>query len=136
VYETPGGTQLVTALKALESITLDRDTAHEKERIATRYAELVYNGQWFSPLREGYDAFINAVTETVSGSVTLKLYKGNAMVVGRKSEQSLYSQDLASFNMAGYNASDSAGFIRLFGLQLRGRKRLAPIAVEELAHGD
>ena len=136
VYETPGGTQLVTALKALESITLDRDTAHEKERIATRYAELVYNGQWFSPLREGYDAFINAVTETVSGSVTLKLYKGNAMVVGRKSEQSLYSQDLASFNMTGYNASDSAGFIRLFGLQLRGRKRLAPIAVEELAHGD
>ena len=136
VYETPGGTQLVTALKALESITLDRDTAHEKERIATRYAELVYNGQWFSPLREGYDAFVNTVSETVSGSVTLKLYKGSAMVVGRKSGQSLYSQDLASFNMAGYNASDSAGFIRLFGLQLRGRKRLAPIAVEELAHGD
>ena len=136
VYETPGGTQLVTALKALESITLDRDTAHEKERIATRYAELVYNGQWFSPLREGYDAFVNAVTEPVSGSVTLKLFKGSVMVVGRKSAQSLYSQDLASFNMAGYNAADSAGFIRLFGLQLRGRKRLAPIAVEELAHGD
>ncbi len=136
VYETPGGTQLVTALKALESITLDRDTSHEKERIATRYAELVYNGQWFSPLREGYDAFVNTVSEPVSGSVTLKLYKGNISVVGRKSGQSLYSQDLASFNMTGYNASDSAGFIRLFGLQLRGRKRLAPIAVEELAHGD
>jgi len=136
VYETPGGTQLVTALKALESITLDRDTSHEKERIATRYAELVYNGQWFSPLREGYDAFVNTVSESVSGSVTLKLYKGNISVVGRKSGQSLYSQDLASFNMTGYNASDSAGFIRLFGLQLRGRKRLAPIAVEELAHGD
>jgi argininosuccinate synthase len=136
VYETPGGTQLVTALKALESITLDRDTSHEKERIATRYAELVYNGQWFSPLREGYDAFVNSVSEPVSGSVTLKLYKGNVSVVGRKSGQSLYSQDLASFNMTGYNATDSAGFIRLFGLQLRGRKRLAPIAVEELAHGD
>jgi argininosuccinate synthase len=136
VYETPGGTQLVTALKALESITLDRDTSHEKERIATRYAELVYNGQWFSPLREGYDAFVNTISEPVSGSVTLKLYKGSVTVVGRKSGQSLYSQDLASFNMTGYNASDSAGFIRLFGLQLRGRKRLAPIAVEELAHGD
>ena len=136
VYETPGGTLLVTALKALESITLDRDTAHEKERIATRYAELVYNGQWFSPLREGYDAFVNSVAETVTGIVTLKLYKGNATVVGRQSEYSLYSQDLASFNMTGYNAGDAAGFIRLFGLQLRGRKRLAPIAVEELAHGD
>ncbi|HEX9160724.1 MAG TPA: argininosuccinate synthase [Thermoanaerobaculia bacterium] len=133
VYETPGGTLLVTALKALESMTLDRDTAHEKERIATRYAELVYNGQWFSPLREGYDAFVNAVSENVSGSVTLKLYKGSAMVVGRNSAHSLYSQDLASFNMTGYNAGDAEGFIKLFGLQLRGRKRLAPIAVEELA---
>jgi len=136
VYETPGGTLLVTALKALESITLDRDTAHEKERIATRYAELVYNGQWFSPLREGYDAFVNSVSETVTGSVTLKLYKGSASVVARKSPYSLYSQDLASFNMTGYNAADAAGFIRLFGLQLRGRKRLAPMAVQELSHGD
>ena len=136
VYETPGGTLLVSALKALESITLDRDTAHEKERIATRYAELVYNGQWFSPLREGYDAFVNSVSETVTGSVTLKLYKGNATVVARKSQYSLYSQDLASFNMTGYNAADAAGFIRLFGLQLRGRKRLAPMAVQELSHGD
>ncbi len=136
VYETPGGTLLVTALKALESITLDKDTAHEKERIATRYAELVYNGQWFSPLREGYDAFVNSVAETVTGVVTLKLYKGNTTIAGRKSEFSLYSQDLASFNMTGYNTGDATGFIRLFGLQLRGRKRLAPIAVEELAHGD
>ncbi len=133
VYETPGGTLLVTALKALESITLDRDTAHEKERMATRYAELVYNGQWFSPLREGYDAFMNSITDTVSGSVTLKLYKGSATVVGRRSPYSLYSQDLASFNMTGYDATDAAGFIRLFGLQLRGRKRIAPVAVEELA---
>ena len=135
VYETPGGTLLVNALKALESIALDRDSAHEKERIATRYAELVYNGQWFSPLREAYDSFINTLAETVTGTVTMKLFKGNATPIGRTSPYSLYQQDLASFNMTGYDAKDSAGFIRLFGLQLRGRKRLAPIAVEELAHG-
>jgi len=131
VYETPGGTLLVTALKALESITLDRDSSHEKERLATRYAELVYNGQWFSPLKEAFDAFVEKITENVTGSVTLKLYKGNATVVGRQSAQSLYSQNLASFDMTGYNAADSAGFIRLFGLQTRGRKRLAPMAVPD-----
>lgn len=130
VYETPGGTLLVTALKALESITLDRESAHEKERIATRYAELVYNGQWFSPLREAYDAFVEALAATVTGSVTLKLYKGNAAVTARTSPHSLYERDLASFDMTGYDATDAAGFIRLFGLQLRGRKRIAPIAVE------
>jgi argininosuccinate synthase len=130
VYETPGGTLLVTALKALESITLDRESAHEKERIATRYAELVYNGQWFSPLREAYDAFVNALAETTTGTVTLKLYKGNATVVGRQSPCSMYSQDLASFDMRGYDAKDSAGFIRLFGLQLRGSKRIAPMGLE------
>jgi argininosuccinate synthase len=133
VYETPGGTLLVSALKALESITLDRDSSHEKERIATRYAELVYNGQWFSPLKEAYDAFVNAIAETVTGSVTLKLYKGSAAVVARTSPYSLYDESLASFNMSGYDARDSAGFIRLFGLQTRGRKRITPIAVEELA---
>src|SRR5215212_427004 len=130
VYETPGGTLLVTALKALESIVLDRESSHEKERMATRYAELVYNGQWFSPLREAYDAFVNSLCENVTGSVTLKLYKGNAIVVARKSPESLYSQDLASFDMTGYDAKDSAGFIRLFGLQLRGRKRLSPMGVK------
>jgi argininosuccinate synthase len=130
VYETPGGTLLVNALKALESLVLDRDAAHEKERMATRYAELVYNGMWFSPLKEAFDAFVNVLTDSVSGTVTLKLYKGNATVVGRTSPYSLYSEDLASFNMTGYDAKDSAGFIRLFGLQLRGRKRLAPFAVE------
>jgi argininosuccinate synthase len=131
VYETPGGTILVTALKALESLTLDKESAHEKERLAVRYAELVYNGQWFTPLREALDAFINKLTETVTGSVVLKLYKGSASVVGRKSAQSLYSQDLASFAMSDYQASDAAGFIRLFGMQTRGRYRLAPMAVEE-----
>ena len=133
VYETPGGTLLVTALKALESIVLDRDSAHEKERIATRYAELVYNGLWFAPLREAFDAFVNRLAENVSGTVTLKLYKGNATVVGRKSPHSLYSQDLASFDMTGYDVKDSAGFIKLFGLQLRGSKRISPMAVKGVA---
>src|SRR5205814_4348814 len=81
VYETPGVTMLVTGLKVLESITLDRDSAHEKERIATRYAELVYNGQWFSPLKEAFDAFVNSISGNVTGDVTLKLYKGNATIV-------------------------------------------------------
>jgi argininosuccinate synthase len=129
VYETPGGTILVNALKALESITLDRESAHEKERMATRYAELVYFGQWFSPLKEAYDAFVEKITEDVTGTVVVKLYKGNAVVVSRQSAHSLYSQHLASFDMTGYDAKDSAGFIRLFGLQLRGRKRLAPMDV-------
>jgi len=129
VYETPGGTLLVTALKALESITLDKESAHEKERIATRYAELVYNGQWFSPLKEAFDAFVNALAENVTGSVTLKLYKGSATVVSRQSPNSLYSQNLASFDMTGYDVTDSAGFIKLFGLQLRGRKRITPFAL-------
>ncbi|HKR64693.1 MAG TPA: argininosuccinate synthase [Thermoanaerobaculia bacterium] len=131
VYETPGGTLLVNALKALESIVLDRDSAHEKERIATRYAELVYNGQWFSPLREAYDAFATVLAEKVTGTVTMKLYKGNATVVGRKSPYSLYSKNLASFDMTGYDVKDSAGFIKLFGLQLRGTKRISPMKLEK-----
>ncbi len=132
VYETPGGTILVNALKALESITLDRESAHEKERMATRYAELVYFGQWFSPLKEAYDAFVNKLTEDVTGTVVVKLYKGNAVAVSRQSAHSLYSQHLASFDMTGYNAKDATGFIRLFGLQLRGRKRLSPMDVESI----
>jgi len=133
VYETPGGTLLVNALKALESITLDRDSSHEKERISTRYAELVYFGQWFSPLKEAFDSFVDTLMENVSGDVTLKLYKGSAQIVSRTSPYSLYSEDLASFNMRGYDATDSAGFIRLFGLPLRGRKRIKPFAVEKVA---
>src|SRR6266480_258394 len=111
------------------SITLDRDSTHEKERISTRYAELVYFGQWFSPLKEAFDAFVDSLMEPVSGNATLKLYKGNAVIVSRTSPNSLYSENLASFNMRGYDATDSAGFIRLFGLPLRGRKRLSPIGV-------
>ncbi|MEA2238161.1 MAG: argininosuccinate synthase [Thermoanaerobaculia bacterium] len=126
VYETPGGTLLVNAIKALESITLDRDSAHEKERIGTRYADLVYFGQWFSPLKEAFDAFVDALAAAVSGTVTLKLYKGNATVIGRTSPNSLYSEALASFNMTGYDARDAAGFIRVFGLPTRGRYRIEP----------
>jgi argininosuccinate synthase len=129
VYETPGGTLLVAALNALESLTLDRESSHEKERIATRYAELVYFGQWFSPLKEAYDAFVDKITENVTGSVTLKLFKGSAIVVSRTSPYSMYSEALASFNMTGYDARDAAGFIRLFGLQTRGRNRIGPVGV-------
>jgi argininosuccinate synthase len=129
VYETPGGTLLVAALRGLESITLDRETAHEKERLALRYAELVYFGQWFTPLREGLDAFFASVMENVSGSVTLKLFKGSVATCARSSPHSLYDEGLASFDMAGYTPQDAAGFIRLFGLQNRGRRRLSPLAV-------
>lgn len=137
VYETPGGTLLVQALRALETLTLDRDAMHEKERLALRYAELVYYGQWFTPLREALEAFVEKLTETVTGTVTMKLFKGAAIVVGRTAENSLYSANLASFNMAGYTPQDAAGFIRLFGLQTRGRKRLGPVpaeAVEAAGH--
>ena len=131
VYETPGGTILVAALRALESITLDRDSAHEKERLAMRYAEIVYYGQWFSPLRESLDAFFATLAGNVNGTVVVKLYKGSASVAGRTSPSSLYNPALASFDMAGYTPADAAGFIRLFGLQTRGRRRLAPIEVPE-----
>ena len=132
VYETPGGTLLVAALRALETLTLDRESAHEKERIATRYAELVYNGQWFSPLREALEAFAEKLSENTTGAVTLKLFKGSAAVVGRHAQNSLYSQDLASFDMTGYDAHDAGGFIRLFGLQTRGRNIIAPVDVEKI----
>ncbi len=130
IYETPGGTLLVAALRALESITLDRETVREKERLALRYAELVYFGQWFTPLRDGLEAFFASIMESVTGSVTLKLYKGAVTTCGRRSERSLYDEGLASFDMAGYTPQDAGGFIRLFGLQNRGRRRLAPIGVE------
>ena len=124
VYETPGGTLLVQALRALETLTLDRDSVHEKEKLGARYAELVYFGQWFSPLREALDAFMNALMPTVTGDVTLKLFKGASSVVGRTSPHALYSTRLASFDMRGYTPADAAGFIRLFGLPTKGRLRL------------
>jgi argininosuccinate synthase len=136
VYETPGGTLLEMGLKALESLTLDRDGAHEKEKLALRYAELVYFGQWFSPLREALDAFMNALMPTVTGTVTIKLYKGSATVVGRTSPYALYSTQLASFDMTGFTPKDSEGFIRLFGLPTKGRKRLLNVPYQAVVAGE
>ncbi len=120
VYETPGGTILYAAHQALESINLDRDTLHYEQLVAQRYAELIYYGQWFTPLKEALDAFINKTQENVSGTVRLKLYKGNCSVVGRKSTRSLYRPDLATFEKeAVYDQKDAEGFINLFGLPIK-----------------
>ena len=120
VYETPGGTILLAAHRELESITLDRDTLHYKDVIAQRYAELVYNGQWFTTLRKSLDAFFDKTQEHVTGSVRLKLYKGNVIPVGRKSPYSLYREDFATFGQDSvYDQSDAEGFITLFGLPLK-----------------
>jgi argininosuccinate synthase len=118
VYETPGGTILYRAHEALESITLDKLTLHEKQRLALTYAELVYNGQWFTPLREALDAFVNKTQEHVTGTVKLKLYKGNIIKAGVTSDYSLYNEDLASFGESDYDQKDSAGFINLYGLPI------------------
>ncbi|MCE5184747.1 MAG: argininosuccinate synthase [Planctomycetaceae bacterium] len=120
VYETPGGTILSTAHKALEMLTLDRETAHYKQQVALKYAELVYYGQWFSKLRQALDAFVNVTQENVTGAVRLKLFKGQATLAGTKSAKSLYNPKLASFTMgAEYNSTDAIGFIRLFGLPMK-----------------
>jgi argininosuccinate synthase len=120
VYETPGGTILYEAHRALEAICLERETAHYKQQVALRYAELVYYGQWYSPLREALDAFVNKTQRHVTGTVRVKLYKGNCVAVGAKSLQSLYAEALASFTMgAEYDPADAEGFIRLFGLPIK-----------------
>jgi argininosuccinate synthase len=117
VYETPGGTILYKAHQILETITLDKDTAHYKELIASRFAELVYYGQWFTPLREALSAFVDKTQETVTGDVKLKLYKGNIINAGVTSPFSLYSEEFATFDEDEvYNQNDSQGFINLFGL--------------------
>lgn len=124
-YETPGGTLILSAQRELEALTLDRDVSHFKEAIALKYAELVYFGLWFTPLRESLDAFVNSTQENVSGSVKLSLYKGNISVVSRQSEFSLYSTDLSSFTMGDtYDQKDAAGFIKILGLPARTRARL------------
>jgi argininosuccinate synthase len=125
VYETPGGTILYAAHQALESITLDRDTLHYKQLVAQRYAELVYYGQWFTPLKEALDAFINKTQEPVTGSVRIKLYKGNCTIVGRRSPNSLYQPELATFEKEEiYNQKDAEGFINLFGLPIKSQAKL------------
>jgi argininosuccinate synthase len=120
VYETPGGTILYRAHQVLETICLDRDTMHYKELIAARFAELVYFGQWFTPLREALSAFVDKTQETVTGSVTLKLYKGNMINAGVTSPYTLYSEEIATFDEDHvYDQFDAQGFINLFGLPVK-----------------
>ena len=125
-YETPGGTLLVTAHRELETLCLDRETAHYSEMLSLRYAELVYYGTWFTPQREALDAYFNKVQQRVTGTVGLKLYKGNVTVTKRTSPYSLYRKGLASFAMTGYNPKDAEGFINLFAL---------PVTIPEQAKG-
>ncbi len=115
-YETPGGTLLVTAHRELEALCVDRETTHYAQMLSLRYAELVYYGLWFTELRRAMDAFFSTMQQRVSGSIGLRLYKGNVAVTHRKSEHSLYKKDLASFSMAHYNPKDAEGFINLFAL--------------------
>ncbi len=125
VYETPGGTVLLAAHRAIESITLDRGAAHLKDELMPRYAELVYNGYWFAPEREMLQALIDRSQETVTGTVRLKLYKGGLQVVGRRSPHSLYSEEHATFEQdTVYDQRDAEGFIRLNALRLRIRGRV------------
>jgi len=124
-YETPGGTLLLTAHRELEALCLDRDLAHYKQQVALKYAELVYFGLWFTPLREALDAFVAVTQKNLTGTVTLSLYKGNIAVANRKSEYSLYRTDLSSFTMGeSYDQKDAAGFIRILGLPSRSRAQL------------
>ncbi len=116
VYETPGGTVLYRAHEVLEMITLDKDTAHMKRKLAVDFADLVYNGKWYSPLREALQAFAVKTQEHVTGEVELKLYKGNIITSGVTSPESLYSQDLVTFEVSDYDQNDAGGFINLWGL--------------------
>jgi argininosuccinate synthase len=125
-YETPGGTLLVTAHRELETLCLDRETAHYSEMLSLRYAELVYYGMWFTPQRVALDAYFTKAQERVTGTVGLKLYKGNITVTKRASPYSLYRKGLASFAMTGYNPKDAEGFINLFAL---------PVTIPEQARG-
>jgi argininosuccinate synthase len=130
MYETPGGTILLTAHRGIESITLDRGAAHLKDELMPKYAELIYNGFWFSPEREMLQAMIDKSQEYVSGRVRLKLYKGNVILIGRDSPHSLYDQDLVTFEegAVAYDHNDASGFIKLNALRLRTlakRKRRA-----------
>ncbi|HEY0759822.1 MAG TPA: argininosuccinate synthase [Acidisarcina sp.] len=132
-YETPGGTLITTAHRELEALTLDREVAHYKQQVALRYAEIVYFGLWFTPLREALDAFVENTQKNVTGTVTLSLYKGNISVAGRSSEYSLYSNDLSSFTMGDtYDQRDAKGFIQILGLPARTRARLLSLRKEAL----
>ena len=120
VYETPGRTILYHAHNVLETLTLDKKTAHKKRELAVTFGELVYDGQWFSPLRKALSAFVTETQQTVTGKVRLKLYKGNIINAGVWSPYSLYSEEIATFDAGGsYHQSDATGFIRLYGLPTR-----------------
>jgi argininosuccinate synthase len=130
-YETPGGTIIVLAHREIEALTLDRSTSHYKQKIALDYADIVYNGLWFTPLRESLDAFVNETQKHVTGEVTMRLYKGHCEPVSRKSPYSLYSLDIASFTMgAAYDQKDSRGFINLIGLPITVRAAVLAKAAE------
>ena len=119
VYETPGGTILYKAHSVLETLCLDKMTMHEKQKLAITFGELVYNGQWFTPLREALSAFVDKTQEHVTGTVKLKLYKGNIINAGVTSPYSLYSEEIATFGASDYDQKDSAGFINLYGLPIK-----------------
>jgi argininosuccinate synthase len=121
-YETPGGTLILAAIRELEALVLDKNLLHYKQRLALDYAEIVYNGLWFTPLREALDAFFDSASQSTTGEITLRMYKGNLEPVSRKSPYSLYSLDIASFTMgASYDQKDAQGFINLIGLPIRVR---------------
>jgi argininosuccinate synthase len=119
VYETPGGAILYKAHSVLETLCLDKITMHEKQKLAITFGELVYNGQWFTPLREALSAFVDKTQEKVTGKVRLKLYKGNMINAGVWSPNSLYSEEIATFGESDYNQKDADGFINLFGLPIK-----------------
>ena len=119
VYETPGGAILYRAHEVLETLTLDKLTSHKKEELSYTFADLVYNGQWFTPLREALSAFVDKTQERVCGDVKLKLYKGNMITAGVWSEYTLYSEEIATFGESDYNQADAEGFINLFGLPIK-----------------
>ena len=123
VYETPGGTILLHAHRAIESITLDKGEAHLKDELMPKYAEIIYNGLWFSSERKSLQKIIDQTQENVSGEIKLKIYKGNVVILGRKSNNSLYNSSLVSFDEAGeYSQKDAEGFIKITSLRLRQKK--------------
>ncbi|MBR7184720.1 MAG: argininosuccinate synthase, partial [Clostridia bacterium] len=125
VYETPGGTILYAAHEALETLTLDRDTMHTKQMLSGKFADLVYFGQWFTPVREALTAFVDKTQEVVTGDVKLKLYKGNCILASTTSPYSLYDEDIATFDADQvYDQADATGFINLFGLPLKVKAAL------------
>jgi argininosuccinate synthase len=132
-YETPGGTLILRAHQELESLCLDREVLHFKQQLALKYADLVYYGLWFTPLREALDAFFTATQSNVTGTIRLKLYKGNISVSGRTSPYSLYQMGLAAFSMAGYDPKDAGGFIRILGLPARVQASLKKSIADSVA---